>query len=82
MMKCTKCGCFMKLKSTLKTAKCPVGHWWYMSKEEYDDYLARIKQRWDSSLLSDKQNEDIWNDVWMTPKKEDNEVSPEWRVFT
>jgi len=48
-----------------------------MSKEEYDDYLARIKQRWDSSLLSDKQNEDIWNDVWMTPKKEDNEVSPE-----
>jgi hypothetical protein len=24
---CKKCGCFMKLKSTLKRAKCPVGKW-------------------------------------------------------
>jgi len=27
LMKCTKCGCFMKLKSTLRQAKCPVGKW-------------------------------------------------------
>jgi hypothetical protein len=27
LMKCTKCGCFMKLKSTLKQAKCPIGKW-------------------------------------------------------
>jgi len=25
--KCRKCGCFMKLKSTLKQASCPVGKW-------------------------------------------------------
>lgn len=25
--KCTKCGCFMKLKTTLERAKCPIGHW-------------------------------------------------------
>jgi len=24
---CKKCGCFMKLKTTLKNAKCPVGKW-------------------------------------------------------
>ena len=27
LMKCTKCGCFMKLKSTLKQAECPIGKW-------------------------------------------------------
>lgn len=27
LMKCKKCGCFMKLKSTLNEAKCPVGKW-------------------------------------------------------
>lgn len=25
--KCRKCGCFMQLKSTLRQAKCPLGHW-------------------------------------------------------
>ena len=25
--RCTKCGCFMKLKTTLKDARCPVGKW-------------------------------------------------------
>lgn len=25
--RCSKCGCFMQLKSTLKQAKCPVGNW-------------------------------------------------------
>ena len=25
--RCTKCGCFMTLKTTLKKAKCPVGKW-------------------------------------------------------
>ena len=25
--RCKKCGCFMKLKTTLKQAKCPIGHW-------------------------------------------------------
>jgi hypothetical protein len=24
---CKKCGCFMKLKTTLANAKCPVGKW-------------------------------------------------------
>lgn len=24
---CKKCGCFMKLKTTLLQAKCPVGKW-------------------------------------------------------
>ena len=26
-MQCMKCGCYMKLKSTLKQASCPVGKW-------------------------------------------------------
>lgn len=24
---CKKCGCFMKLKTTLSKAKCPIGKW-------------------------------------------------------
>jgi hypothetical protein len=24
---CMKCGCFMKLKTTLEKAKCPIGKW-------------------------------------------------------
>ena len=24
---CKKCGCFMKLKTTLQNAKCPIGKW-------------------------------------------------------
>ena len=24
---CKKCGCFMKLKTTLAHAKCPIGKW-------------------------------------------------------
>jgi hypothetical protein len=27
LMKCKKCGCYMKLKSTLKQASCPLGKW-------------------------------------------------------
>jgi hypothetical protein len=27
LAKCKKCGCFMKLKSTLRQAKCPIGKW-------------------------------------------------------
>lgn len=27
LIKCKKCGCFMKLKSTLKAATCPIGKW-------------------------------------------------------
>ena len=27
LVKCKKCGCFMKLKSTLKQAKCPIEKW-------------------------------------------------------
>jgi hypothetical protein len=27
LAKCKKCGCFMKLKSTLKQAKCPIEKW-------------------------------------------------------
>ena len=26
-MTCKKCGCFMKLKTTLEQAKCPIGKW-------------------------------------------------------
>jgi hypothetical protein len=27
LVKCNKCGCFMKLKTTLKNAGCPIGKW-------------------------------------------------------
>lgn len=27
LIKCKKCGCFMKLKTTLHEAKCPIGKW-------------------------------------------------------
>lgn len=27
LVKCRKCGCFMKLKSTLRQATCPEGKW-------------------------------------------------------
>lgn len=27
LAKCKKCGCFMRLKTTLETASCPVGKW-------------------------------------------------------
>ena len=27
LTKCNKCGCFMKLKSTLRQAKCPIRKW-------------------------------------------------------
>ena len=27
LAKCRKCGCFMRLKTTLSNAKCPEGHW-------------------------------------------------------
>ena len=27
LIKCRKCGCFMRLKSTLKNAQCPIGKW-------------------------------------------------------
>ena len=26
-VKCNKCGCFMKLKTTLQDAHCPIGKW-------------------------------------------------------
>lgn len=25
--RCSKCGCFMTLKTTLEQAKCPIGRW-------------------------------------------------------
>jgi hypothetical protein len=25
--RCSKCGCFMQLKTTLRRAKCPIGKW-------------------------------------------------------
>jgi hypothetical protein len=27
LVKCRKCGCFMKLKATLLEAKCPIDKW-------------------------------------------------------
>lgn len=27
LVKCRQCGCFMKLKSTLQQASCPIGKW-------------------------------------------------------
>ena len=27
VMRCKKCGCFMRLKTTLHQAKCPIGKW-------------------------------------------------------
>ena len=26
-VQCAKCGCFMKAKTKLKSAKCPIGKW-------------------------------------------------------
>jgi hypothetical protein len=26
-MRCSKCGCYMKLKTTLQEASCPIGRW-------------------------------------------------------
>jgi len=26
-MTCKECGCFMKIKTTLKTARCPINKW-------------------------------------------------------
>ena len=43
---------------------------------DIEDYLARMKRRWDSALLSNQENEDIWNDVWMTSKEENDEKPP------
>ena len=30
--RCEKCGCFMKVKTRLATARCPIGKW----EKEYD----------------------------------------------
>ena len=27
LVKCKKCGCFMRLKTTLREASCPIGNW-------------------------------------------------------
>lgn len=27
LVKCKKCGCFMRLKTTLRGAECPIGKW-------------------------------------------------------
>ena len=27
LVKCKRCGCFMRLKTTLQDAKCPIGKW-------------------------------------------------------
>jgi uncharacterized paraquat-inducible protein A len=27
LARCKKCGCFMRMKSTLKQAECPIGKW-------------------------------------------------------
>ncbi len=27
LARCRKCGCFMRMKSTLKQAQCPIGKW-------------------------------------------------------
>jgi hypothetical protein len=48
---------------------------------DIEDYLAKIKRRWDSALLSDQQNQNIWDDTWMTGKKDNNEESPKQRIF-
>lgn len=39
----------------------------YIPKENnQEDYLDKIKRRWDSSLLSDDDNKATWDDTWMT----------------
>lgn len=43
-------------------------------EDDLEDYLARIKRRWDSSLLTDEQNEKRWKQ-WM--KERDNETPSE-----
>ncbi len=51
-----------------------------MAPEEFDieEYLNRIKDRWESSLLSEQQNQairDAWDDTWR-----DNETTSEPRL--
>lgn len=48
---------------------------------DIEDYLAKIKKRWESALLSEKQNQNLWDDVWMSSEKEDNEETPKQRIF-
>ena len=50
----------------------------YIPKEnDQEDYLDKIKRRWDSSLLSDDENKSVWDDTWMThtdtPEDEESE---------
>jgi len=36
------------------------------SENDQEDYLDKIKRRWDSALLSDNENKNVWDNTWMT----------------
>ena len=43
---------------------------------DLEEYLAKIKRRWQSSLLSEEQNKkirDTWDDNWMTDDIQEKE---------
>lgn len=44
----------------------------YIPKEnEKEDYLDKIKRRWDSALLSDDDNKAKWDNTWIIGEKND-----------
>jgi hypothetical protein len=52
-----------------------------MSPEEFDieQYLERVKRRWQSAMLSEEQNEKIrqtWDDTWRIDEKPPREELP------
>jgi hypothetical protein len=38
------------------------------SENDKEDYLDKIKKRWDSALLSDDENKNLWDNTWMIAK--------------
>ena len=48
-------------------------------EEDIEDYLAKIKQRWNSALLSEEQNDQNWLN-WIK-EKDDNETTSSQRIF-
>jgi hypothetical protein len=44
-------------------------------ERDLEEYLAKVRKRWESSLLSEEQNKKIrdkWDDTWMLPEERDN----------
>tara|TARA_Y100001937_G_scaffold56864_2_gene78096 strand:- start:991 stop:1389 length:399 start_codon:yes stop_codon:yes gene_type:complete len=51
---CRKCGCFMRIKSSIAVMGCPIGKWLKVSKNEKKEHLPKY-------LI--KEAEDIWEGI-------------------